>query len=111
VIKRDRLPDLLKFKCGIRLLIVEEYFRKKKYKGNYGFYNGEVGENEYEILIDKKLNEREKVITIIHEIEHFLTDIGESLRDPEDLDYIAEYIYDLVKNSTKAARPLKGERK
>jgi len=93
---------VLSLSHGIELVIKEKYLRRyKRYRTSgtrpkyLGVYNDEDHEEEYEIWIERSLSEGEKIITLIHEILHFVGEVSEELSDPADFDRIAEFIYDM----------------
>jgi hypothetical protein len=49
-----------------------------------------------EVLYLSKLSKKDKMITILHELVHFLQDDSIKLRDPRDYDTLATYIKTLV---------------
>jgi len=105
MIQKNRPSDeVLKFKSGLELLILYKSlarYKRHREDGTVGVYNDDKAESEHEIWVEKKLwdsDKREFVLTVIHEVLHFVSDAGEDLRDPDDYDAIAEYILDLAKN-------------
>ena len=100
-------PDtiILQLQNGRELFIREKNLRRyKRYRTAdmfYGVYNDEEAEEPHEIWIEKKAPPTEKVITLIHEILHFVHDVGEELEDPSDYDSLAKYIYRLCSRDAK----------
>jgi hypothetical protein len=96
---------VLQLSKGRELVIKERYLRRyKRYRSAdmfYGVYNDEDAEETHEIWIEKKVGSTEKIITQIHEIMHFVHDVGDELEDPSDYDILARYIYQICSQDVK----------
>jgi len=90
---------------GRELIIREKYLRRyKRYRAVdffYGVYNDEDADEPHEIWVEKSAPSKEKVITQIHEIMHFVHDVGDELEDPSDYDILARYIYQICSQDVK----------
>ena len=96
---------ILQLQRGRELFIREKNLRRyKRYRTAdmfYGVYNDEDADEPHEIWIEKKAPPTEKIITQIHEIFHFVHDIGEELEDPSDYDSLARYVYQICSQDVK----------
>lgn len=90
---------VLQLHNGRELVFKEKYLRRfKRYKDAkpLGVYNDEGIDEHYEIWLEKsKPADKDKIITQIHEMLHFVGEAANELDDPSDFDILAQFIYQI----------------